>query len=297
MGVEPIIDLPGVGENLVDQPNTPIMFHVDNGLHGGSPFVSFATAADLFGSSLGAIGAETRRNLGRWAQQVANSNPAGPSRAKAFERIFQIQHDLIFRKRVTISEIFTTAFAGTVVSTPATLLPFSRGSIHKAASNTTTDPDLPAIDPKYLAINLDMTTQVAAGRLAAVLSNTSPLSELARSTLLPPGGDCNEPPPAINASNAQWERWTADAMSSNWHSMGTAAMMSRDLGGVVDADLNVYETQGLRVVDASILPMPFSGHPMAILYAVAEKAAEIIRRSRTPMVTLASGGEDQIVMR
>lgn len=295
MGVEPIIDLPGVGENLLDQPNTPIMFHVNDGLHGGSPFVSFATAAELFGSNVSHIASQTRHNLRHWAEQIAKSNPAGPSRAKAFEHIFRIQHDLIFNKNVTISEIFTTAFAGTVVSTPATLLPFSRGSIHKLASHSTAILDLPAIDPKYFAVDLDMTTQIAAGRLAAVLAATPPLSQLATSGLLPPDDD-SQPPPSIHANDAEWKQWTADAVSSNWHSMGTAAMMSRDLGGVVDAHLSVYETQGLRVVDASILPMPFSGHPMAILYAVAERAAEMIRLSSLHMLQDPLGRDQEMIM-
>lgn len=53
-------------------------------------------------------------------------------------------------------------------------------------------------------------------------------------------------------------------------------MMSRELGGVVDSKLKVYGTKNVRVVDASILPLQFSGHLTATLYAVAERAAEII---------------------
>ena len=56
-------------------------------------------------------------------------------------------------------------------------------------------------------------------------------------------------------------------------------MMSRDLGGVVDPELKVYGTSNVRVVDMSIFPLPLSGHPTATLYAVAERAADIIKRS------------------
>jgi choline dehydrogenase-like flavoprotein len=45
----------------------------------------------------------------------------------------------------------------------------------------------------------------------------------------------------------------------------------------VDKDLKVYGIQGLRVVDASILPLVPMAHTQATMYAVAEKAADIIR--------------------
>jgi choline dehydrogenase len=52
--------------------------------------------------------------------------------------------------------------------------------------------------------------------------------------------------------------------------------MSRDLGGVVDPQLRVYGTSNVRVVDASILPLQISGHLTATLYAVADRASDII---------------------
>jgi choline dehydrogenase len=56
-------------------------------------------------------------------------------------------------------------------------------------------------------------------------------------------------------------------------------MMSRDLGGVVDPELKVYGTANVRIMDASVLPTYFSGHITATLYAVAERASDIIKRS------------------
>ena len=70
---------------------------------------------------------------------------------------------------------------------------------------------------------------------------------------------------------------TTTLVISNAHPMGTAAMMSRELGGVLDPTLTVYGAANLRVVDASVLPIQVSGHTIATLYAVAERAADIIK--------------------
>ena len=65
--------------------------------------------------------------------------------------------------------------------------------------------------------------------------------------------------------------------SPNYHPLGSASMMARNLGGVVDPQLRVYGTNNVRVVDASVLPMQISGHLTSTLYAIAERAADIIQ--------------------
>ncbi len=63
----------------------------------------------------------------------------------------------------------------------------------------------------------------------------------------------------------------------NAHPCGTAAMLPRSLGGVVNPKLQVYGVESLRVIDASIIPVIPVAHLQATMYAVAEKAADIIR--------------------
>jgi choline dehydrogenase-like flavoprotein len=48
------------------------------------------------------------------------------------------------------------------------------------------------------------------------------------------------------------------------------------IGQVVDTYLRVYGVRGLRVADASVLPLSVGGHPQATLYALAEQTAELI---------------------
>jgi choline dehydrogenase-like flavoprotein len=61
------------------------------------------------------------------------------------------------------------------------------------------------------------------------------------------------------------------------HSSGACALMPEELGGCVDPQLRVYGVEKLRVVDASILPLIPAAHLQATMYAVAEKAADIIK--------------------
>lgn len=61
------------------------------------------------------------------------------------------------------------------------------------------------------------------------------------------------------------------------HASCTCPMMRREVGGVVDAKLNVYGVKGLRIVDVSVMPIIPSCHMVSTRYAVAEKAADIIR--------------------
>lgn len=61
------------------------------------------------------------------------------------------------------------------------------------------------------------------------------------------------------------------------HPSCSCPMMPRELGGVVDPGLRVYGTERLSIIDASILPVIPAAHLQATMYAVAEKASDIIK--------------------
>ena len=84
------------------------------------------------------------------------------------------------------------------------------------------------------------------------------------------------------SSNADIETVLRNQSMSTWsHPVGTCGMFPREKGGVVDAKLQVYGISGLRVVDASIMPIIPATHTSSTVYAVAEKAADLIKEDQT----------------
>lgn len=74
------------------------------------------------------------------------------------------------------------------------------------------------------------------------------------------------------------ETWLRANVNTTWHSLGTCRMAPRDENGVVDAALNVYGVEGLKVVDMSIVPGNVAANTCNTAMVVGEMAADIIIR-------------------
>ena len=79
------------------------------------------------------------------------------------------------------------------------------------------------------------------------------------------------------ADDAAWSNYLKSKYRPNWHPLGTAAMLPQSNGGVVSNTLKVYGTSNVRVIDASVLPFQVCGHLTSTLYAIAERAADLIK--------------------
>ncbi|KUI56210.1 Glucose oxidase [Cytospora mali] len=264
LGIRTVIDLVGVGENLQEQPNSVSLLGLSNTLNvtGATTYSTFGTAEDIFGSNKSVIAASTNASLGRYAQLVASASHDGVN-ATALEQIFRVQHDLLFSKNVTISETITDYHSGNLLSVWWCLIPFSRGSVHLGSTQLI---DEPVIDPRYFLADIDMTSQIAIGKQAQKFWKTNPMEAHVVANLT-----------ADPTSDEEWAEYISDTFEPNYHPIGTASMMARELGGVVDPELKVHGTSNVRVVDASVLPLQLSGHLTATLYALADRASEIIR--------------------
>ncbi|PLB55927.1 alcohol oxidase [Aspergillus steynii IBT 23096] len=145
------------------------------------------------------------------------------------------------------------------------MVPTSRGSVTLASADAQT---APVIDPNYYATEVDRAALRAAIRQVARVLTATPEGqsivegELTRPGFAPLGPDSSDE--AIDAVVKQGGQ-------TFYHPAGSASM-----GKVVDTQLRVKGVQGLRVVDASVLPVPITGHYQAVIYAIAEKAADLI---------------------
>lgn len=66
---------------------------------------------------------------------------------------------------------------------------------------------------------------------------------------------------------------------SCWRPTSTCALLLRERGGVVHPRLKVYDVEWLRVVDSSVIPVQTRGNTQTTVYAVAERAADLIKGS------------------
>jgi choline dehydrogenase-like flavoprotein len=74
-------------------------------------------------------------------------------------------------------------------------------------------------------------------------------------------------------SDEDIEEFIRETVNTLNHHVGTASMLPREMGGVVDSELKVWGVDGLRVVDASIIPTLPASHLQTSVYAIAEKVS------------------------
>lgn len=148
------------------------------------------------------------------------------------------------------------------------LHPASRGRVTLADTRART----PAvIDPNYLAEPRDIAQMVHAVKIARRIMRSAPLAEHCARSLEPVDEDLVD-----DDAIAAYVRRRAETI---YHPVGTCRM-GHDKYSVVDDTLRVHGVNGLRVVDASIMPTIVGGNTNAPTTAIAEKAADMIRADR-----------------
>ncbi|WP_459615043.1 GMC family oxidoreductase [Bordetella sp. 2513F-2] len=145
----------------------------------------------------------------------------------------------------------------------AQLRPRSVGSIHAASADPAAPP---RIRPNLLSDPGDQACLVAGMRIARRIVQQPAMARYVQAELNP-GPDVQ--------SDAQWLEFARRTGQTIYHPIGTCRM-GADAGAVVDPRLRVHGLQGLRVVDASVMPAMVSGNTQAAVMMVAEKASDIL---------------------
>ena len=148
-------------------------------------------------------------------------------------------------------------------------LPSSRGSITLASADPTAHP---VIDPNYCGTEADRFVMREGWRmLSRLMLETPEGTELVADEIVPTGHTCL----LSTASDEAIDQRIKMGGQSCSHPAASCSM-----GKVVDADLRVKGVQGLRVVDASVIPVPLAAHYQVPVFALAEQAVDIIFADR-----------------
>jgi len=253
-GITPQVDAPGVGENLQDHLQLRMVYKVT-----GVKTLN-TSAASWFGKMK--IGME-------YALFRSGPMSMAPSQLGAFARssLDEATPNLQYHVQPLSLEKFGDPLHGFPAFTASVcnLRPTSRGHVRIAAHDSDA---APKITPNYLSTDADRRT--AAQALA-----------LTRRIVAAPALSRYQPQEFKPGPDYQTEAELAQAAgligTTIFHPVGTCRMGRRgDPAAVVDSELRVIGVDGLRVVDASIMPFITSGNTNAPTLMIAEKAAEMI---------------------
>jgi choline dehydrogenase len=250
MGAELVHDLPGVGQNLQD--------HVD------MMVICTSRSTAPYGISLSAMPRLALDGL-RWIfakRGMLSSNmveAGGFVRSQASELRPDIQFHIIPGRKSHRGRMLE--YGHGVSLHTCVLRPESRGSVSRKSLE-----GLPDIDLGLLRDERDLETLLRGIKLARKILTEEPMAKLGLTELVP-------------GANAQTDTELRQAIRSHartvYHPVGTCAM-GHGKNTVVDSSLKVHGLDGLRVVDASIMPTIVSGNTNAPTMMIAEKAADMI---------------------
>ncbi len=257
--IAPVAEVPGVGLNLQDHPIAGVGFLSDR-------------EDSLFG-------AMTEDNVARFVGEGQGPLTSNGVEAGGFLRTrtdldapdIQIHFipGMVLEEGLVPGRSHGFVVAGNVTKA------VSRGYVALVSPDPTAKPH---IVHNYYADPGDLRSQVDGLRMCMELARTAPLGDRIAASYLGPASDSDADLEAYVRANAQ----------TTYHPVGTCKMGVDDLA-VVDPELRVHGVDGLRVVDASVMPTIPRGNTNAPTIAVAEKAADLLR-GRVPLGAEALAG-------
>ncbi|KAK3904582.1 hypothetical protein C8A05DRAFT_42370 [Staphylotrichum tortipilum] len=291
-GIPLVADLPGVGQNLQDQPtlSVPYTFTANAVPNYGSLLTnatynaeqralydssrpSAYTLVSSLSSSIGVL--SLQRATSSYQQIIAAAkahNPADSLPAGVDATVlagYKAQRAALLKQLANSNVGVGTVHWGTSDSALVYhLKPLSRGTV---TINSTDPLANPLIDFRTGTDPTDVAVYTALFRKNRQLFAAPSMQALGPTEASPFGAQLT--------TDEQIAAVMRDQINpSNAHQCCTAAMMPLELGGVVSNQQKVYGVRGLRVADISAWPFQLSGAPMATVYASAERLADLIKK-------------------
>ena len=257
-GVDVVHDLPGVGENLQDHLQIRSVYKVTS--PNGKDISLNTQANSLMGKAK--IGLE-------YLFKQTGAMSMAPSQLGAFTRSSpdQAYPNIEYHVQPLSLDAFGeplhnfAAFTASVCN----LNPTSRGNVHIKSGKFT---DAPAITPNYLSTAKDRQVAADSLRITRKIVAQSALAKY----------QPEEFKPGVQyQTDEELAKLAGDIATTIFHPVGTAKMgLLQDVMAVVDSRLKVHGIAGLRVVDASVMPLITSGNTNSPTLMLAEKAAQWI---------------------
>ena len=254
IGIQNIIELPGVGENLQDHLQMRLVFKVKNtktlNLRANSLFGKIGMGLEYFLFKRGPM-TMAPSQLGGFAKSDKNKETPNLQyhiQPLSTEKLGDPLHPF---------EAFTASVCN--------LRPESRGHVHIKTEDSR---EPPKIQPDYLSDPADRKVAADAIKLTRKIVSSPAMKKF----------EPEEFKPGIEfASDDDLAREAGNIGTTIFHPVGTCKMgPSSDNMAVVDERLKVHGIQGLRVVDASVMPTITSGNTNSPTLMIAEKASEMI---------------------
>ncbi|KAF1343514.1 alcohol oxidase [Lizonia empirigonia] len=275
-GVKVKKDLAAVGANLQDHPNANMFWSTQNlsipnpgfasdPAQNASAWTQYYT--DRTGPSITSNYIQIVSSIR--AQKSTEYLPAiyrkNPHLLRGYEAAKSITTELLAGTKAAAVEIPMNAFG---LAIAAVQRPLSRGYVALNATNPSGTPIVQFNTFQNPADRIMMTEAVRWTRRhwqSPILARFSPAEVI-------PGVTAQSDDEIIDALLEQ------RALTATFaHQSGTCAMMPEEFGGCVSSNLTVYGTKKLSIVDASMIPLIPATHLQATMYAVAEKAADLIK--------------------
>jgi choline dehydrogenase len=246
-GISVLADLSGVGRNLHDHTFTPLVWET----LGTLDLLEMATPENM--------AAWQRDGSGPFA---SNAGETGGFLSTQGGSLPDIQ--FIIGPTAFVNHGRTQLPMPNITTVVSPTRPASRGQVTLRSA----DPFAPArINPGYFTDPADRATAITGLRAALEIASQGPLARHIRGLRLPTGTTLDSTGLADHARHQS---------QTSYHPVGTCAMGTHDQA-VVDPELRVHGIEGLRVVDASVMPVITRGNTNAPTIMIAEKAADLIK--------------------